>query len=293
MQFKSIIVALATASNAVNALAIPEGTALEPRDDRVDGLPVATVRGNAKSPRPHFKRYKGVALSAALSARSPAPEPQNNGGDGGKGGDGKGKGGGGGNDCKAARDLAKGIQKNIKDQEGELKTANEIREIVGRNTVNEQEFKTAKEKLLGFVKAGITQREENQKKAPKGNAAIPGLEEVQSFFFLCQGFGREEREFWLNKRKEKKKLTKLAPANKQVAKAQKQELEQAEGLKGNSQDLATLIKMKKEFEDGIKLNEQNKKDVSIIWFALSNVCLRDGSELTINSKPQAVKGCKK
>ncbi|EHA57577.1 hypothetical protein MGG_13019 [Pyricularia oryzae 70-15] len=222
MQFKSIIVALATASNAVNALAIPEGTALEPRDDRVDGLPVATVRGNAKSPRPHFKRYKGVALSAALSARSPAPEPQNNGGDGGKGGDGKGKGGGGGNDCKAARDLAKGIQKNIKDQEGELKTANEIREIVGRNTVNEQEFKTAKEKLLGFVKAGITQREENQKKAPKGNAAIPGLEEV--------------------------------------AKAQKQELEQAEGLKGNSQDLATLIKMKKEFEDGIKLNEQNKKD---------------------------------
>ncbi|ELQ37625.1 hypothetical protein M0657_004180 [Pyricularia oryzae] len=222
MQFKSIIVALATASNAVNALAIPEGTALEPRDDRVDGLPVATVRGNAKSPRPHFKRYKGVALSAALSARSPAPEPQNNGGDGGKGDDGKGKGGGGGNDCKAARDLAKGIQKNIKDQEGELKTANEIREIVGRNTVNEQEFKTAKEKLLGFVKAGITQREENQKKAPKGNAAIPGLEEV--------------------------------------AKAQKQELEQAEGLKGNSQDLATLIKMKKEFEDGIKLNEQNKKD---------------------------------
>lgn len=211
MQFKSIIVALATASNAVNALAIPEGTALEPRDDRVDGLPVATVRGNAKSPRPHFKRYKGVALSAALSARSPAPEPQNNGGDGGKGGDGKGKGGGGGNDCKAARDLAKGIQKNIKDQEGELKTANEIREIVGRNTVNEQEFKTAKEKLLGFVKAGITQREENQKKAPKGNAAIPGLEEVQSFFFLCQGFGREEREFWLNKRKEKKKTDKTRP----------------------------------------------------------------------------------
>lgn len=95
------------------------------------------------------------------------------------------------------------------------------------------------------------------------------------------------------KKRKKKKLTKLAPANKQVAKAQKQELEQAEGLKGNSQDLATLIKMKKEFEDGIKLNEQNKKDVSIIWFALSNVCLRDGSELTINSKPQAVKGCKK
>ncbi|KAI6264124.1 hypothetical protein MCOR18_011590, partial [Pyricularia oryzae] len=45
-----------------------------------------------------------------------------------------------------------------------------------------------------------------------------------------------------------------------VAKAQKQELEQAEGLKGNSQDLATLIKMKKEFEDGIKLNKKNKKD---------------------------------
>lgn len=207
MQFKSIIVALATASNAVNALAIPEGTALEPRDDRVDGLPVATVRGNAKSPRPHFKRYKGVALSAALSARSPAPEPQNNGGDGGKGGDGKGKGGdngkggdkgkggGGGNDCKAARDLAKGIQKNIKDQEGELKTANEIREIVGRNTVNEQEFKTAKEKLLGFVKAGITQREENQKKAPKGNAAIPGLEEVQSFFFYVKGLGEKRENF--------------------------------------------------------------------------------------------------
>lgn len=103
---------------------------------------------------------------------------------------------------------------------------------------------------------------------------------------------RRER-ILVEQKKRKKKLTKLAPANKQVAKAQKQELEQAEGLKGNSQDLATLIKMKKEFEDGIKLNEQNKKDVSIIWFALSNVCLRDGSELTINSKPQAVKGCKK
>lgn len=262
MQFKSIIVALATASNAVNALAIPEGTALEPRDDRVDGLPVATVRGNANSPRPHFKRYKGVALSAALSARSPVPEPQNNGGDGGKG-----------NDCKAARDLAKGIQKNIKDQEGELKTANEIREIVGRNTVDEQEFKTAKEKLLGFVKAGITQREENQKKAPKGNAAIPGLEEVQSFFFMSRVWERRERILVEQKKRKKKKLTKLAPANKQVAKAQKQELEQAEGLKGNSQDLATLIKMKKEFEDGIKLNKKNKEDVSIIWFALSNVCL--------------------
>ncbi|TLD19196.1 hypothetical protein PspLS_10018 [Pyricularia sp. CBS 133598] len=185
MQFKSILLALAAASSAVNALTIPEGTGLETR-----GL---------------------------LSTRSPAPQPQNK-----KGGGGGGKGKGKGKDCAAAKKLKDGIDKNIKDQEGELKSANDVREIVGRNTVDEKEFKQAKDKLLGFVNAGIRQREENQKIAPKGNAAIAGLAKV--------------------------------------AEAQKTELEQATGLKGNSQDLATLVKMKKEFDDGIKLNQQNAKD---------------------------------
>ncbi|TLS26061.1 hypothetical protein PpBr36_07829 [Pyricularia pennisetigena] len=211
MQIKSILMLLAAASTAVDALTIPGGTALETRD----------------FPRP----------GAGLSARSPNPQPQNNGGKnkGKGGGNNKGKGNGGGNkgngngngngngkDCAAAKKLQAGIEKNIEAQKGELASANEIREIVGKNKVDAGEFQKAKEVLLGHVNDGIKLREENQKIAPKGNAAIAGLAKV--------------------------------------AEAQKTELEQAKGLQGNSQDLATLTKLKKEFEDGIKVNEQNAKD---------------------------------
>ncbi|KAI6361158.1 hypothetical protein MCOR25_006529 [Pyricularia grisea] len=179
MQFKAIIVALVAASNAVNAVSIPNGVLVQAR----------------------------AVGDAWLSARATAAKPQNNNTKA---------------DCDAAKRLQEGIEKNIQDQDGELSSAKTLLQILAKTPVDQAQFKKEKSVLLGHVYDGITQREANQKIAPKGNAAIAGLAKV--------------------------------------ADAQKTELSQALTLCGNATDTATLNTMVTEFQNGIKQNQQNAKD---------------------------------
>ncbi|KAJ0313361.1 hypothetical protein COL516b_000297 [Colletotrichum fioriniae] len=123
-------------------------------------------------------------------------------------------------ECAAAKKLATGIDKNISIQKQEQKDVAAVKKAV--QSGNKAQFDQAKTKLVATVKSGADVRAENQKIAPKGNAAIPGLEKVK--------------------------------------KAQATELKQAQGLKGNNADLDTIAQMEKEFSGGIDQNQQNKKD---------------------------------
>ncbi|EXF73782.1 hypothetical protein COL5a_004203 [Colletotrichum fioriniae] len=123
-------------------------------------------------------------------------------------------------ECAAAKKLATGIDKNISIQKQEQKDVAAVKKAV--QSGNKAQFDQAKTKLVATVKSGADVRAENQKIAPKGNAAIPGLKKVQN--------------------------------------AQATELKQAQGLKGNNADLDTIAQMEKEFSGGIDQNQQNKKD---------------------------------
>ncbi|KAK1636421.1 hypothetical protein BDP81DRAFT_449464 [Colletotrichum phormii] len=123
-------------------------------------------------------------------------------------------------ECAAAKKLATGIDKNISIQKQEQKDVAAVKQAV--QSGNKSQFDQAKTKLVATVKSGADVRAENQKIAPKGNAAIPGLKKVQN--------------------------------------AQATELKQAQGLAGNNADLDTIAQMEKEFAGGIDQNQQNKKD---------------------------------
>ncbi|PQE05697.1 integral membrane protein [Rutstroemia sp. NJR-2017a BVV2] len=81
--------------------------------------------------------------------------------------------------CPAAvAALASGISANIADQRKEQAAVTSIGAILSQQPVNNSTFNTAKASLLDFVNKGIAIREQNQKIAPAGNAAIPGLATV-------------------------------------------------------------------------------------------------------------------
>jgi hypothetical protein len=74
--------------------------------------------------------------------------------------------------------LASGIQDNIADQNNELNTVTAMGSILSQNPVDSTLFGAAQSSLMGFVTKGIAIRQNNQKIAPAGNPAIPGLATV-------------------------------------------------------------------------------------------------------------------
>lgn len=147
-------------------------------------------------------------------------------------------------ECAAAKKLATGIDKNISIQKQEQKDVAAVKKAV--QSGNKAQFDQAKTKLVATVKSGADVRAENQKIAPKGNAAIPGLKKVcleVAFSFRREVVNQQDSNILL-----------------QVQNAQATELKQAQGLKGNNADLDTIAQMEKEFSGGIDQNQQNKKD---------------------------------
>jgi hypothetical protein len=74
--------------------------------------------------------------------------------------------------------LASGIQANIADQNNELNTVTALGFILAQNPIDAMIYSDTQASLLGFVTKGIVIRENNQKIAPAGNAAIVGLATV-------------------------------------------------------------------------------------------------------------------
>lgn len=79
--------------------------------------------------------------------------------------------------CAQASVLASGIDTNLAVQAQELATAKELADQLSGN-VDKGKYEDTKKALLGFIHAGMSQREWNQANAPEGNAAIPGLDFV-------------------------------------------------------------------------------------------------------------------
>lgn len=74
--------------------------------------------------------------------------------------------------------LASGIQSNIADQNNELATVTALGNVLSQNPMDMTLYSATQASLLGFVQKGIAIREENQRIAPQGNGAIPGLATV-------------------------------------------------------------------------------------------------------------------
>lgn len=74
--------------------------------------------------------------------------------------------------------LASGISANIDDQRNEQAAVTAVGDTLNENPMDPVAFAAAKASLLDFVNKGITIRENNQKIAPAGNPAIPGLATV-------------------------------------------------------------------------------------------------------------------
>ncbi|KAK0108078.1 hypothetical protein ONS95_002899 [Cadophora gregata] len=74
--------------------------------------------------------------------------------------------------------LAAGIQSNIDDQNNELTTVNALGMVLGQNPLDMTLYGATQSSLMGFVTKGILIRENNQKLAPAGNAALDGLAKV-------------------------------------------------------------------------------------------------------------------
>jgi hypothetical protein len=71
--------------------------------------------------------------------------------------------------------LASGIQSNIADQNNELATVTALGNVLAQNPMDLTLYSATQASLLNFVQKGIQIREENQRIAPAGNAAIAGL----------------------------------------------------------------------------------------------------------------------
>jgi hypothetical protein len=81
--------------------------------------------------------------------------------------------------CSAAvLALASGIQSNIADQYNELTTVTALGNVLAQNPLDTTLYSATQGSLLGFVTKGIAIRENNQKIAPAGNGALPGLATV-------------------------------------------------------------------------------------------------------------------
>ncbi|CAG8957695.1 hypothetical protein HYFRA_00000030 [Hymenoscyphus fraxineus] len=121
--------------------------------------------------------------------------------------------------------LVAGINKNIDIQKQELAQTKLISEAQTKNPPDEAAIKADQAKLVEIVKEGAAVRANNQKIAPAGNAALPGLAKV--------------------------------------ANAQAGELKIAEALTGKTAtDAKSLASLTEMFNGGIKQNQQNAKDVS-------------------------------
>jgi hypothetical protein len=78
--------------------------------------------------------------------------------------------------CSAAvMALAQGIQSNIDDQNNEIATVSALGNVLVQSPMDMTLYAATQTSLLGFVTKGIAIRENNQKIAPQGNAALPGL----------------------------------------------------------------------------------------------------------------------
>ncbi|PMD58454.1 uncharacterized protein K444DRAFT_532054 [Hyaloscypha bicolor E] len=129
----------------------------------------------------------------------------------------------------AVKNLVSGINDNIAVQKNEQSQTTIIQKILSANTTDDGNFQTAKSKLVTIVNQGITIRQNNQKIAPSGNAAIAGLATV--------------------------------------ATAQKGELKLAQGLTGTPDiDNPNLSNLQTMFSGGIKQNQQNAKDVGFQFY---------------------------
>ncbi|TGO63985.1 hypothetical protein BOTNAR_0093g00230 [Botryotinia narcissicola] len=71
--------------------------------------------------------------------------------------------------------LASGISSNIADQRDEQKAVTAVGKILQQSPFNTSMFDVAQSSLMTFVQKGIQIRQNNQKIAPAGNSAIPGL----------------------------------------------------------------------------------------------------------------------
>lgn len=80
--------------------------------------------------------------------------------------------------CAAQEKLADGIDANIKVQEQELKDVADVKKAVQAN--DKGQFATTHKALLATIDKGVSIRENNQKIAPAGNDAIPGLKVVRA-----------------------------------------------------------------------------------------------------------------
>ncbi|KAF8849313.1 hypothetical protein BDZ45DRAFT_238264 [Acephala macrosclerotiorum] len=74
--------------------------------------------------------------------------------------------------------LAQGIQSNIDDQNNEVTTVTALGNVLAQNPLDTTLYAATQSSLLGFVTKGIAIRENNQKIAPQGNPALPGLATV-------------------------------------------------------------------------------------------------------------------
>jgi len=71
--------------------------------------------------------------------------------------------------------LANGIMSNIADQRNEQNAVSAVGDVLAEQPMDSTMFDSAKTSLMNFVVSGINIRINNQKIAPAGNAAIPGL----------------------------------------------------------------------------------------------------------------------
>jgi len=83
----------------------------------------------------------------------------------------------------AVKNLVSGINNNIAVQKNEQSQTAVIQKLLSSNTNDSGGFQSAKSKLVTIVNQGITIRQNNQKIAPAGNAAIAGLAIVSQPFF--------------------------------------------------------------------------------------------------------------
>lgn len=148
--------------------------------------------------------------------------------------------------CTAAKKLADGIVDNINIQKRELTEVAAVKKIVTSKDINKTQFKQAKDRLMQTVKDGMTVREKNEKMAStaKNTVVIKGLKTV---YRLSPVFTRSSRRI----------LT-----AKQVADAQKKELNQVKDLKGTKADVDIINSLETEFKEGMRKNDENRRDVS-------------------------------
>lgn len=132
--------------------------------------------------------------------------------------------------------LATGIHLNIEGQYGEYNATLNVIAVESSTPVNMEAFYIAKGELMANVQAGMNLRLFNQQIAPPGNAAIPGLAKYQA--------------------------------------AEETEKALAAGLTGNpATDKAALDSLKSDIMAGIKLNENNLADVSLMLTIMNDVVL--------------------